>query len=90
MCVNMCVYIYIHTHIYTHIYAHTHTHTHTQNHLHVYMHVHKANECTLLYYGSPTLFHKQDCRKGLDNPLLDSEDRQTFSFSAVSYNTQNM
>ena len=35
--------------------------------------------------------HKQVCRKDLDNPTLDSEERQTTSsFIAVSSNTQYM
>ena len=88
----MYVYVYTHTHIriYTSIYIHTHTHP--KPHTCIYTHVNKAKECIFLYHGGLPICHKPDCRKDLENPLLDSEDRQTtfFSFRAVSSNTQNM
>ena len=55
------------------------------------MYEYKAKECTLLCHGGLKIFNKPDCRKDLQNPLRDSEDRQTtFSFSAISSNAPNI
>jgi hypothetical protein len=57
----------------------------------IYIYIYKTKECTFLYDGGLPIFNKPDCRKDLENPLQDSEDRKATSyFIAISSNAPNM